>query len=128
MQNKKLATFGLSSLAVLLAPFVAFAQAPATPVATRGLDDVLATVSNLIGLVVPILIALAVVFFFYGLATYILKAGEEKSKGLNIMIWGIIAIFVMVSVWGLVRLVQGTFGIDENQRAIVPQVPGIERR
>ncbi len=56
---------------------------------------------------------LALIFFFWGLAKYILSAGDEekKTEGRNIMIYGVIALFVMVSVWGLTTLLGNTFGV-----------------
>lgn len=54
-------------------------------------------------------IILGLVIYFYGIATGIssLKSGgtEELSKRI---IWGLIALFVMVSVWGIVGLVRNT--------------------
>jgi amino acid transporter len=55
---------------------------------------------------IPIAFALAVLFFFWGVALYVLKSGEQKDEGKKIMVWGVIALFVMTSVWGLVRFIQ----------------------
>lgn len=78
--------------------------------------DIISIISGLIGLATPIVVALALLFFFYGLARYILNAADEekKSEGRNIMIWGIIALFVMVSVWGLTSILGETFGITNR--------------
>ena len=56
---------------------------------------------------------LAVAAFFYGLARYIFSRGSEDSiaKGKYIMTWGIIAMFVMSAIWGIVLFLQGVFGI-----------------
>ncbi|PIR83701.1 hypothetical protein COU18_03440, partial [Candidatus Kaiserbacteria bacterium CG10_big_fil_rev_8_21_14_0_10_51_14] len=51
------------------------------------------------------------------------NVGEEKSKGLQTMIWGIVAIFVMVSIWGLVRILQSTLGIRGDEAGMRPSVP-----
>ena len=40
-----------------------------------------------------------------------MSVGEDKETGKQIMIWGIIALFVMVSVWGLVNVLSNTTGI-----------------
>ncbi|MFC1731323.1 pilin [candidate division KSB1 bacterium] len=87
----------------------------------QGLGGVLGTFSNLINLAIPIVLALAVLYFFWGLAQYILAQGSEdkREEGRNIMIWGIIALFVMVSIWGLIRLLQDTFNVG-GQTPIVP--------
>ena len=54
----------------------------------------------------------------WGLAKYILAAGNEESKasGKTIMIGGIVALFVMTSVWGLVGWLGGAVGLG-NDRA-----------
>jgi uncharacterized membrane protein len=88
------------------------------------LAHTLNVVSGIVNALIPIVLALAVLFFFWGLATYMLKAGEEKKEGISIMIMGTMAIFVMVSVWGIVRVLQQTFQVD-NAKPIVPDM--IER-
>ena len=114
---KKYAILGI----LALTPAVAFA-------ATR-LDDVLDDIGNLIGLATPIVVGVALLFFFIGLSKYILNAGDEekKSEGKNIMIWGVIALFVMVSVWGLVNLLGDTFDIDQTDTINIPSVEDIRR-
>src|SRR3989344_956700 len=91
-----------------------------------GLDNVLLTIQRLLNLATPIVVALALLYFFWGLANYILSAGdtEKREEGRNIMIWGVIALFVMVSVWGLVRVIGDTFGIQEGGSIFIPTVPG----
>jgi len=71
------------------------------------------SVGRLIATALPILVALALLFFFYGLAKFILAAGNEESKaeGRRIMVWGIVALFVMVSIWGLVAFLGSALGV-----------------
>ncbi len=61
---------------------------------------------------VPLLIGVAVVIFLVGLVRY-LQSGFGVSKTVSeardLMVWGIIAIAAMVSIWGLVAIVRGTF-------------------
>lgn len=68
--------------------------------------------------------AAALLFFFWGLATYILNAGndEKKKEGRNIMIWGLLALFIMVSVWGIINVIRDTLELDDNSI----EVPGID--
>ncbi len=70
----------------------------------------------LIGLFIP----LAIVVFFWGLIKYLVNAGEEKAAGLQIMFYGILAIFVMVSIWGIIRLLQSTFNVTSTS-PVIPQ-------
>ncbi len=75
---------------------------------------------TLIKLVVPLLFSLAVVGFIWGIITYYLNpTNEEKRKnGKTFMLWGVIALFVMISMWGLVGVLSNTFGI----KTFLPQV------
>lgn len=96
------------SFATALTFFLSPAIALAMPQTFKGLVD---SFYGILSGLVPLIVALAVVFFLYGVQKYILAgASEEKVKeGRNMMIYGIIGLFVMVSVWGLVRLVTLTF-------------------
>lgn len=62
---------------------------------------------------VPLFYGLAFLLFFWGLAAYIYYAGTgneaEMAKGKTLMIWGVAALFVLVSVWGLARFLQSVF-------------------
>lgn len=90
------------------------------------LSNVLLTFSNLINIAIPIVLALAVLYFFWGLAQYVLNSAneEKKEEGRTIMIYGIIALFVMVSVWGLIRMLQTTFNVGDQN----PIIPGVIQR
>jgi hypothetical protein len=48
--------------------------------------------------------------------TFILGANDEEKKGQgkNLMLWGLIGFFVMVSVWGLVNILTGTVSFGNN--------------
>lgn len=99
------------------APFVAFGQ---------NIQGVLGVVQNLLNLVIPILITLAVVTFFWGLAKFIWSIGDENAKadGKKIMLWGLVALFVMVSIWGIIGLIGNTFSIRQGGSGsnLIPRV------
>lgn len=84
--------------------------------------DTLNLVNTVINALVPIIISLALVVFFWGLVTYIVQLGneEKRKEAMQLMIWGVIAIFVMVSIWGIIRLLQSTFKVT-SQDPIVPK-------
>ena len=98
----KVITFG--ALTFLLTPFIAFAQAGTV-------QQLIGIVGGIIASIIPIVIALALLFFFWGLAKFILHADDEneRAKGKNIMVWGIVALFVIVTVWGIIAVLQNTF-------------------
>ncbi len=68
-------------------------------------------IDNIIRSLLALFFSLAVFYFIWGLAKFINKAGEDKERenGRQMMIYGIIALAVMVSVWGLVTIVVNTF-------------------
>ncbi len=105
---------------VLATPLLVFAQG--SPQLTN-FDQLLVSIGRLINLALPIIVALALLFFFYGLAKFILASGDEEARksGKHIMIWGIVALFVMVSVWGLVSFIGSALGIQQGQS--LPNVP-----
>lgn len=102
---------------------------PSVVAATQGGGDLgnvegfMETVLDLLDLLVLIIMALALVFFLWGVAKFILNAGdpEEQTKGKQIMFWGLIGLFVMTAVWGLVAFIQQQLGIEDTE---VPR-PGI---
>jgi hypothetical protein len=114
----------LSSLTLSLLPAIAFAQSTGT-INFSNIRGAINQVGELINILLPIVVALALLFFFWGLAKFILASGDEdaKDEGKRIMIWGVIALFVMASVWGLVAFVGNLVGVDQGQA--LRQVPGV---
>jgi len=68
----------------------------------------------LLGVAVPLIVSLAVVYFLFGIVKYLLSAGDEtkRKESIKVITFGLIALFVMVSVWGLVSLITNTFGVS----------------
>ncbi len=99
-------TYSVLALGVALLPSAASAV---------GLLDILVLASRFLNGVIGLFITLAIVIFFWGLIKYLVEVGEQKSEGLKIMFYGVIAIFVMVSLWGIIRVLQQTFGVQNNQ-------------
>jgi len=99
-------------IAVLAFPLVSFAAT------VSNLSDVGTFIINTINnIIVPVVFAVAFIVFLWGaFQTFILGANSEevKSKGKNLMLWGLIGFFVMVSVWGLVNLLTGTISFGSN--------------
>jgi hypothetical protein len=58
------------------------------------------------------LFAAAMVYFLYGVAQYFLSPGNEeiRKKSKTQMIWGIIGLFVMVAVFGIMQIILNTWG------------------
>ena len=107
-------TIGVSilSAATLLLPALASAAS---------ILDTLGLANTVLNALIGLLITLAIVTFFWGLVRYLFGEGHEgKTEGLKIMLMGVITIFVMVSIWGLIRLLQTTFQVTSTQ-PVIPQ-------
>lgn len=75
------------------------------------IQGLIGAIGTLVKTLIPIAVGVGFLVFFWGLATFIFSSANEKSheEGKNRMIWGVVAIFVMVSVWGLVLFLQKAF-------------------
>ncbi len=67
--------------------------------------------------IIILLFALALVYFLYGLVIFIANADSEEARdtGKSHMLWGIVGLFIMVSVYGILKIVIGTVGISSDQ-------------
>ena len=92
------------------------AQAPSNQVGGN-LSALIATVQRLVNQLVPLAIGLAIASLFYGIVMFMWK-GQSDSKAhdqwLKWMGMSILALFVMVSVWGLVGFVGSILGINSG--------------
>ncbi len=97
----------LASVLVGFTPLFAFA----TTYGGGGVAGLLDLFKSLLNLAFPILISLAVVYFIFEVFRYTIAGDEEaKGKAKSGIIWGIVGIFVMVSIWGLVGILSATLG------------------
>ena len=69
---------------------------------------------------IPLIVALAVAMFVWGVVQYVINTDEEakKAKGKQFMIWGIIGLVVIFGVWGIVKILSSTFDI----KYVIPQL------
>lgn len=121
--NKKMRSLGFKiSLAFVCVAIPVSAHA----VETFGRSvDLIRGIKTIIGLLIPVAFALALLFFFWGMAKFVLKAGEEsgREEGKEIMKWGIIALFVIASIWGIVAFIQDELDIDPRDSYNSPSAP-----
>jgi hypothetical protein len=71
-------------------------------------------VLQLIDGLVPVLTLVALALAMWGAILFVAKSDDEtaREEGKKKMIWGVVGLMVIVSVWGLVFLVQRTVGIQ----------------
>lgn len=83
-----------------------------TPNSLGGLLDFLRC--TLIDGVIPLLFAIAIAAFVWGIIQFFLNPEneEKRKKGKSFMIGGLIALFVMTSMWGIIRIFSKTFDVE----------------
>jgi hypothetical protein len=88
------------------------------------IGSIICEVGAWFNVIIPFLIALAIVVFFWGVISYVIAADEEaKTKGRDKMIYGLIGIAVIVGLWGFIALLQNTFGLQADSATLtVPTV------
>jgi len=115
------------SLLVLLTPSVLLANQAPTPAGNtaRSIDGLLDYAIYIAGRALPLLILGALVLFLFGIVKRFFwsKDTADRSEASKFILWGIVALFIMVSVWGLVNVLRGTFNLDNNSVPVAPAVP-----
>jgi len=112
------------SFLLLATPLLSFAQFKGeTP------EDVQGVVGGIIGFIngslIQLAFAIALILFIWGLVQAFIIGGaneEKRNEGKQLIMWGIIAFFVMVSIWGLVKILTGTFGFTGSESVSPPQI------
>lgn len=100
-------------------PFFTFAQELGKTKTLFGSVKTLIT-----GTLIPLVFSLALLMFFWGVVKYIKSEGSAKEDGRKIMIWGVVAMFVMASIWGIVYLIRSELGIGSQTNMPLPTIGG----
>lgn len=111
--NKTLVKIAIGSVAFM--PFVAFAQ--------QTVGGILVAINNILTQAIPILMILATVVFLWGVILYVVAGGDEEklARAKSFIIAGLIGLFVMIAIWGLVRVLVTTFKVGDTG---IPSGPG----
>lgn len=114
----------LIALAVSLAPLSVFAQQ------ITDANSLTSKLTNIGNTAVTLLISFSVIWIIISVVRYLIAGGEEeRKKGGWAILWGLVGLFVILSIWGLVAILTNTFGTSNNvPRDKFPQVippPGI---
>ena len=107
---KNYMNYMLAKKGVFVFFIIAFLSAPTLLFAQGGDYTIESLVGRIIDLIINPLIMLFMVlgtaFFLWGIIEFLMNPdNEEKRKsGKKHMMWGIIGLFLMVSVWGIIRV------------------------
>ena len=89
--------------------------------------NLIVSAGSIIKLLPPILMSLAVVAFFWNLIGMIRaqKEGkaEEKANYTKQLSWSLIALFVMVTLWGIIAFAGDIIGLNPNVQVSAPALP-----
>ncbi len=77
-------------------------------------DLVINLISCFLNPTVTLLVSISILVFLFGVFKIIKSQGEGKETGKEFMFWGIIGIFVIISLWGLVNILQNTFVLSND--------------
>lgn len=105
-------------LVSFLAPLVAFA-------ATDLISPIFTNVKEALDIVVPIAITLALIYFIWQVIQYVIAADEEsKTDKRQKMLYGVVGLFVIIAIWGLVNFIGTYLGVSPTANPIVvPFIP-----
>ncbi len=88
------------------------------------IQNILCRLQDIFGALIPFLIAIGVLYFIWGVITYVISEDEEaKSRGKDKIVYGLIGLVVIISMWGLVGILQNTF--LGTQSFMAPSLPNI---
>lgn len=107
-----LATFALPAIALAQPSLIG--EVPGDQNSPTALS-LLGVISSIFGVIIPILVTLAVIYVIWNVIKYTTAdddtAQDTARKGI---LNGIIALFVIVSIWGLVAIINRTFNIGQG--------------
>lgn len=109
-----------------LLPVLAFAATSGSDPDLGNVTTLLTSIGKLVNLATPIVIGLALLAFFWGLVKFIFASSDDdKKSGKSFMIGGIIALFVMVAIVGIIKFIASAFDVETG--GSLP-VPGVEEQ
>ncbi len=121
---KKIIPSVLIIIAAFLMPQHTFAAVCSVGGSTENFTGIVCIFVDLISTAIPIVMALASLVFVWGLAKFILHAGDEsgREEGKEVMKWGIVALFVLVSIDAIIIFLSGEFfNISPGHLPILPE-------
>lgn len=117
IRKVKYIVVGMLAPAMFVLPLVALAQTQ-----QNGLSRLVFQVSALIQSVIPIIIGLSILMFLWGIFKFFFLANDDagRTDGKKFIIWGLIALVVMVSIWGLVNILRSAIIPSDAENNPIP--------
>jgi hypothetical protein len=94
--------------------FLSVAQAAPPPIPAPAKSFIGKISTEILNPIIAIMFAAATLYFLYGIAVYVWNPDNEEAreKGRLGMIYGIIGMFIMVSVFGIMTFIINSVGAD----------------
>lgn len=94
----------------VLAAYIAFLL-PSVVCAQHTIGSIINVFVSILTSTIPVIMVLALLAFTWGAVKLIYGAGDDRARaeGKQTMVWGALALFLMVSVWGIVEIIKITF-------------------
>ena len=81
---------------------------------------------QLITAIIALFASAALAAFFFGIVKYLIGVrngdGTAVKNGNQFMLWSVLALFVMFSIWGIITFAQGILGIEGRNNIIIPEI------
>lgn len=103
-------------------PFSVLCNPTPNPGGGSSIQQLISSFGGILSQLIPLAAGIALLYFLWGLTTFIWVSGDAKQhqQGKSKMIWGITALFVMVSIWGIIDLLRS------NLLGIAPTNPPVD--
>jgi len=87
---------------------------PTTNISTSLNASLAKIVTVIVVPIVSLVFVLAVLLFIWGIAGLIIyrENPEKREEGQRNILWGVVGMFIMVSVYGIIRLIANTVGVS----------------
>ncbi|GIW69104.1 MAG: hypothetical protein KatS3mg100_598 [Candidatus Parcubacteria bacterium] len=84
-------------------------------------ESLLRQVGSVASQLYSVVFALVFVVFFLGIAVVLFQKRDSISeRGRSYLVWGVVALFVFVAVWGIIGLFAQLFGVSTNNTNLKP--------
>jgi uncharacterized membrane protein YidH (DUF202 family) len=102
-----------ASLVAVFAPFVASAQSLSS---LNNINDVSNRFTSILNTATVLIISIAVIWIIINVVRFFVgaKDSEKRHDGIMQVIWGIVGIFIIISIWGLVSILKNSFGTNDT--------------
>jgi hypothetical protein len=110
---------------IIMAPIITFAQTNQSLKEINNINDLTNKFTSLGNIFIQILIALAVIFIVFNVVRYLIMGAddeEKRKKAGSAILWGIVGLFVILSIWGLVRILKNTFNTSNAPVGPLPAI------